>query len=62
MSPGVSILPRVEKVEYETIIKDCPPYLCASRCPHYNRDPCPGCEMRPVLFRDVEIVENGGED
>ena len=54
---NANVFPRIVRQEYETIIKDCPPYLCASRCPDYNRAPCPLCELRPVLSRDLEVVE-----
>lgn len=53
MTPAAVFAPRIVKVEYDIMILDCPPYLCASRCPAYNRDPCAGCPMRPVLATET---------
>ena len=55
-----SVFPRITKIECETVILDCPPYSCASKCPGYNRDPCVQCTERPVLSRENEIVMDGG--
>ena len=48
------------RIEFEIMVLDCPPHLCASRCPAYNRDPCGACEMRDVLSVDTEKMEIGG--
>lgn len=52
-----AFFPTITRVEYELKILDCPPYLCASRCPAYNRDPCGGCMMRDVLAIETEVVD-----
>ena len=55
----------IAAVEFELIIRDCPPYSCSCRCPGYNRDPCAACTERPVLSVETERYEmriDGGHD
>jgi len=47
----------VKSIEYETVIRDSPPYSCACRCPAYNRDPCAACAMREVLAIEISRTD-----
>jgi hypothetical protein len=59
---AVDLFPRITRIEYELKILDCPPYLCASRCPAYNRKPCENCMMCDVLAVETEIVDFTGTE